>query len=101
MAGNGNVRPVNATAGVNIFSKGGWVLGKRLKILLPYQRNVGPINTTAPINVADQHTHGCGNGAAKVAGGVSHVGQGDRHVLGIRDPAQIHDILILMRVGAN
>ena len=54
LAGDGNVGSIDATADINILSEGRRVLGKRLKILLPDQRNVAPINTTAAVGVAEE-----------------------------------------------
>ena len=88
LAGNGNVCSIDATADVHIFSEGGRVLGKRLKILLPDQRNVAPIDTTACINVADENTHRGGNIALSSARVDAKQSDGER--LCIADVFQIY-----------
>ena len=67
LAGDGNVCSIDATAGVHIFSEGGRVLGKRLKILLPDQRNVSPIDTSARVYIAEAVAIGTGTLPAPLA----------------------------------
>ena len=61
LAGDGNVCSIDATAGVHILSE--VRRANSLKILLPDQRNVAPIDTTADVDVAHQHAHGHGEGS--------------------------------------
>ena len=91
LAGDGNVCSIDATADVHILSEGGRLLGKWLKILLPDQRNVAPINPTARIDVTNENAHA--NSDVAGVGAVVDAEQVDGDRLSVTHVGEIHSDL--------
>ena len=97
LAGDGNIRRVNAAAGVNVVAEIRAVY--RLKRLLSDRRNVRRINPAAAVHITNQHTHGGRNNAAEVSGRVRDITQANCNILGIAHSCEADTVLI--RIGPN